>query len=131
VANQQQPKIEDINKTTFNANETMTLTGMNFRYKFDYSLHPVEDLLYVGPMSYLEFSSSNGKGHILINPYPSDNPEDSYHWITNNGTALNYTLDPENAIYTVYNENEKYFEGEVRVLCGPYRSEPVSVRINY
>ncbi len=129
ILEQQLPQINSIDKNLFNGGEELKLEGTNFRYKIAAGILPFDGLSNIQTETYLVFKDIKNEYFFNYGSIAGYNPY--YNDITSNGTKLLYKI-PFLTKASIFTDiNKTYFDGEVYIKSGPYRSNSVKVKIVY
>ncbi len=128
VLEEQKPVITSVNKTTFASGEYLILKGKNFRYTIDDSYIPTRGLEYIRTKTKLVFNNGSRESEISMGMYEDD---ERYADINNDFTELKLKIPAKENFYIFSDVDKTYFEGEVYLQSGPYKTDPFTLRINF
>ncbi|OWP83439.1 hypothetical protein BWK59_10495 [Flavobacterium davisii] len=129
ILEQQLPQINSINKSVFNSGEELKLEGINFRYKIATGILPFDGLSNVQTGTYLVFKDIKNEYNLSCGIYENNNQD--YNDISSSETKLLYKIPPLSKASIFTDANKTYFDGEVYVKSGPYKSNPIKVKVVY
>lgn len=128
VLEAQEPVIENVNKTTINSGETLILKGSNFRYAINEDFIPTKGLGYIANETKLIFNDGNNEYQLHMGRYKDD---EMYTSINESFTELTFKIPAKDDFYIFSDNDRTYFEGEVYLTNGPYKTAPFTLRIDY
>ncbi len=129
ILNQQLPTITSINKNLFSGGEEIKLDGTNFRYKIQPDILPTSGLSNTQTETVLVFKDINREFIFSYGRYEQFDP--NYNDINTDGSKLICKISALAKANIFTDVNRTYFEGQVYIKSGPYKSNPLEVKIVY
>ncbi|MCG8207859.1 hypothetical protein [Tenacibaculum finnmarkense] len=128
VLEEQKPVITSLNKTAFTPGENLELKGSNFRYTINKDFIPTKGLARIKIETALVFNNGKEEVAMSLGRYEED---EIYNNINSTYTELKYEIPTREKFYVFSDVDKTYFEGEVYLKNGPYKSAPFTVRIDF
>lgn len=128
VLEEQKPVIDNVNKTIINSGETLILKGSDFRYTINENLIPTKGLGYIANETALVFTKGSEEYVVSIGRYKDD---EMYSNINDSFTELTFKIPTKDNFYIFSDPAKTYFEGEVYLKNGPYKTAPFTLKINF
>ncbi len=126
VLEEQKPVITSVNKTIIVSGEDLVLKGNNFRYIVDDSLVPTKGLTRIRTETKLVFNNGKEEQTVSLGRYEED---EEYNNINSNFTELTYKIPTKEDFYIFSDVDKTYFEGEVYLKSGPYKTDSFTLKI--
>lgn len=128
ILNEQKPVVNSINKTELVSGDELILKGKNFRYKINEENIPTKGLGYVPTETQLVFMKGSSTEVYSLGRWQDDK---RYNYINADFTELKLPI-PKKEDWYIFSDSERtYYEGEVYLKNGPYRSESFTLRIDF